>query len=466
MTVEATPEEVGAYRSFRKRLIADRSRPTYHLVNPEGRAFPADPNCAIYHKGLYHLHYIVDDGGGCSYAHVSSADMVHWRWHPLSLSPQTMGHGMFSGTCFLNKEGIPTIIYHGYQSERNQIAIAADDELDHWNAPCAIEPRIRPGQDDSHIAHWDPDCWLEGDTYYAIFGGTPGSGKPPTLMKSTDLLHWDYVGLFMGTEMPDVQADEDVSCPNFFKIGDKYMLLCISHNLGCRYYLGEWENEQFKPDFHARMNWGQKGEDLALLDFFAPESLLTPDGRRVIWAWCMGGGNSLWDGIQSLPRELSLPSDGVLRIKPLRELEQLRYGMTLESDITVESGMPYRLKDIFGDTIEIMATPAQGDAQSFGIMVHAGDNDSSGIDVAVEPANKTIKLGDTAAPLELEPREDISLRIFVDRRIVEVFVNDRQAMLKQHDYEPEDMGVCLFSRGSDTQFREITAWKMAPSNPW
>ena len=30
--------------------------------------------------------------------------------------------------------------------------------------------------------------------------------------------------------------------------------------------------------------------------------------------------------IQSLPRELSLPDDGILRISPLRELESLRQG--------------------------------------------------------------------------------------------------------------------------------------------
>ena len=100
------------YRCFRKKLIDDRTRPTYHLVNRKAPAMPGDPNGAIYYKNPFDLHYIVNDGG-YSYAHVSSNDMVHWRWHPLILTPRFTGHGMFSGTCFLNKEGIPTIIYHG-----------------------------------------------------------------------------------------------------------------------------------------------------------------------------------------------------------------------------------------------------------------------------------------------------------------------------------------------------------------
>ena len=80
------------------------------------------------------------------------------------------------------------------------------------------------------------------------------------------------------------------------------------------------------------MNW-------ARWDFFALESLLDPDGLRVMWAWCTQSkrhaevdrerdvnapmrGN-IQPAIESL-RELNLPKDGILRIRPLRELGQLR----------------------------------------------------------------------------------------------------------------------------------------------
>ena len=89
-------DELQIYRTFRNKLIADRTRPTYHLVCPEGKASPADPNGAIYWKGRYHLHFIFPGG----YAHVSSVDMVHWRWHPMT----RLGSGrMNSGGCFLNR---------------------------------------------------------------------------------------------------------------------------------------------------------------------------------------------------------------------------------------------------------------------------------------------------------------------------------------------------------------------------
>ena len=52
----------------------------------------------------------------------------------------------------------------------------------------------------------------------------------------------------------------------------------ISHENGCRYYVGEWKNEQFHPQVHERMSWVDN-------TFFAPESMADPDGRRLMWAW-------------------------------------------------------------------------------------------------------------------------------------------------------------------------------------
>ena len=92
--------------------------PIFHLLHPGpfGGA-PGDPNCAFYWKGQYHLHYIYPHKNGCAFAHVSSTDLVHWKWHPTVLEPGFTGHGMYSGTGFITKEGKPAIIYHGQGSD-------------------------------------------------------------------------------------------------------------------------------------------------------------------------------------------------------------------------------------------------------------------------------------------------------------------------------------------------------------
>jgi hypothetical protein len=94
-------------RAHREKLLSDPHRPGYHFVIPEGTAMPFDPNGAIYWKRRYHLFYIFQDKRGHNWGHVSSTDLFHWRHHPTGLVS-----GMFSGNCFLNKEGIPTICYH------------------------------------------------------------------------------------------------------------------------------------------------------------------------------------------------------------------------------------------------------------------------------------------------------------------------------------------------------------------
>ncbi|MEI8288226.1 MAG: GH32 C-terminal domain-containing protein [Verrucomicrobiota bacterium] len=427
---------------------------TFHLAHPGySKPSPFDPNCAIFWKGRYHLFYIYKQDSGFVFGHVSSTDMVHWKWHPTTLTPQMTHHGMFSGTGFFTKEGKPAIIYHGQGSGRNQIAVAEDDQLDKWSKPWKVEPIIRPDQDGSKIANWDPDAWLEGDTYYALSGGTPGSGKPLTLFKSSDLKTWNYLGLFLAHDMPDVQPTEDVSCPNFFKIGNKYMLLCISHTLGCRYYLGTWKDEKFTPDFHARMTWNGRNRD-----FFAPESVLTEDGRRVMWAWMMGPIAPM--GVQSLPRELSLPEDGVLRIKSLRELESLRFDEKRDANLTVKSDAASILKGGTGDAMELRLAIAPGKTQEFGLDVLCNTDGEKGLQIAYEAETKTLRVGQTRAPFALREGEDLVLRVFIDKNLVEVFANDRQAAVGEQNYVEGNTGIRLFSKGGDVAVKEVKSWKL------
>ena len=214
---------------------------TYHLAHPgPGGAIPGDPNCAIYYKGNYHLHYIYQSHGH-SFAHVTSEDMVHWKWQPTVLTPPLRGHGMFSGTAFLTKAGQPAIIYHGQGSNRNQIAFALDDGLNEWSRSIPVEPRDAAGKP-AEMRHWDPDCWRIGSTYYALAGG-----QNPTISTSKDLKDWEFQGELFHPDFPDdigVAKDEDVSCANMFKLDGKWMLLCISHGLGARYYLGDFKDGQ------------------------------------------------------------------------------------------------------------------------------------------------------------------------------------------------------------------------------
>ena len=458
----------------------------FHLMHPGGESLPGDPNAAFHLDGTFHLHYILrhewQGKRSFSYIHVTSPDMLHWTWHPTKLQPSFTGHGMYSGTGFLTREGKPAVIYHGEgsgssrESSRNQIAVAKDRRLSAWERPFPVEPKTADGQE-PEMRHWDPDCFLIGDTYYAISGG-----RNPTVLKSNDLRNWTYLGNFLKHDLADVDKDEDISCANFFPIDDRWMLLCISHPLGCRYYLGDWdtETEQFVPEMHARMNWRRDGQDPHSAhkprDVFAPESVLTSDGRRVMWAWLATLDDPLSrKTIQSLPRELSLGDDGGLRIKPLRELESLRHTLVSHENIDVAPATgtaggeaTKRLADLNGDAFEIRITIDRGQAEQNRLAFRLfADEKNKGLPIDLQPDSGTLRVGGTEAPFavaDLPPGQDVELRIFIDKYLVEVFAHDRQAIVAAHMDWRAASGFNACTCGAPTTITKIEIWRMKPTN--
>ncbi len=65
------------------------------------------------------------------------------------------------------------------------------------------------------------------------------------------------------------------------------------------------------------------------------------------------------------------------------------------------------------------------------------------------------------APFELKEGEDLTLRVFIDKNLVEVFANDRQAAVNALKESPlENTGAKLFAVGADVKVKAVTAWKM------
>tara|TARA_R110002049_G_scaffold4601_5_gene32270 strand:- start:384020 stop:387067 length:3048 start_codon:yes stop_codon:yes gene_type:complete len=449
-----------------------------HLMHPGGDSSPGDPNAAFCIDGTYHLHYILrhqfNGEDSFSFVHVTSDDMLHWQWQPTKLQPSFTGHGMFSGTGFVTKDGLPAVIYHGKDSGRNQIAIAKDRQLSEWNQPFPVQPMTTAG-DPAEMRHWDPDCFRVDETYYAISGGTD-----PQLMKSADLKNWTHVGDFLASSLPNVAIGEDLSCANFFPLGDRWVLLCISHPLGCRYYIGDWDRdtEQFVPERHVRMNWRRRDQpiDEMAWDFFAPESVLTGDGRRVMWSWLARPNRQLRTRtIQSLPREISLGEDGNLRIEPIRELKSLRVETETITNLTVAaSAQPFGITErtkvakLDDQAYEICATISREQAarKRFGFRLHASDT-QPGLPILIQPEYGTIRVGQSEAPFavaDLPIDEDVQLRIFVDRYLVEVFINGRQALYAANmDWQSgHDLYATTF--GADTTFDKIQIHRLRPCN--
>ena len=472
-------------QGFDDSTVTDELALNFHLMHPGEDSAPGDPNVAYCLDGVYHLHYIVrhpwkggtarlrDGKQSFCFIHVTSPDMLHWTWQTTKLQPSFTGHGIFSGTGFITREGKPAAMYPGLSDPgRTYITVAEDNRLSRWSKPYPVLPTGVP-EGKQVVLAGDPDLFQVGDTYYAY-----SAGDDLELIKSTDLVNWRYVGPLLQHNLPDVALGEDTSCANLFPLGDKWMLLCISHQIGCRYYLGDWDAqaEQFVPQVHERMNWRRAGQSLTdpvYRDFFAPESVLTADGRRVMWAWlCTADPAIDRKTVQSLPRELSLHDDGSLRIEPLRELESLRYDPVTRHDVVVSANFTIAAPE--GDAFEVRVTVdrAEAERRRFGVLLFA-DDDHEGLPVLLRPESGTICVGDTEAPFavaNLPPGEDLELRIFVDKYLVEVFVNGRQALLTVFTAYRDggnELRAYLFGRRPRTPpltLRTVEIWKLKPTN--
>ena len=283
---------------LREKLVADKHRPRYHFVPPEGRW--NDLNGMLFWKGRYHIGYLqkIRNAPGerdfSSWQHVSSRDLVHWRYHPASLREPlagTKGDYFNSGDAMEGME-VPTIIAN---MPRRGICIyqSFDDELDRWvplpqNPVIPLDPGERGERQLSsafpECVIFDPSGWKEGDTYYALIGNKnfrPGyEGDCTSLFKSRDLAHWEYVGPFYRSERRWTAEEEDCACSDFFPFGDRHMLLMHTHRPygKCQYYLGRYENERFIPERNGQLSW--LGSMLA-----GPETLADDRGRRIFMGW-------------------------------------------------------------------------------------------------------------------------------------------------------------------------------------
>jgi len=136
------------------------------------------------------------------------------------------------------------------------------------------------------------------------------------LFVSDNLKDWKYLHVFYERNAAWTDRSEDNMCPSFLPLpagpeggpaSGKHLLLFISHNKGCQYYVGDYRDDRFHPNHHGRMTWVDN-------TYFAPEALVDGQGRQIMWAWLTdnppGEKEKGWSGVYGLPRTLWLGKTG------------------------------------------------------------------------------------------------------------------------------------------------------------
>jgi sucrose-6-phosphate hydrolase SacC (GH32 family) len=129
-------------------------------------------------------------------------------------------------------------------------------------------------------------------------------------------------------------------------------------------------------------------------------------------------------------------------------------------DVAISAAAPLVLPDIAGDTLELSLVLRPGKATRLGLCVYTDQDGRGGLPITFAIAERSLRIGEIAAPLTLALGEDLALRVFLDKECVEVFANDRQAMIARHAPTAGRSRVGLISEGASATAVEVVAWRM------
>ena len=202
----------------------------------------------------------------------------------------------------------------------------------------------------------------------------------------------------------------------------------------------------------------------------------TPELKRIGWA-----------GLMSLPRVMQVAGDGSVLMEPASELETLRgrhmavSAFPLQAEIKESrvgnASSQILLDGVQGDGLEILARFQPKTARRFGILVRAAPDFTEATRIEVDVERKKLIFDNTHSSLETQVHRRVrevdftparqgmvSLRIFVDRSVIEVFADQNRACITGRAYPQRQdslqVGVCC--TGGSVLCEGIDVWKRRP----
>jgi beta-fructofuranosidase len=445
----------------RRFMAHDKHRPLFHFLPP--RNWMNDPNGLFYWQGRYHLFYQFNPYGAnwgfIHWGHASSPDMIHWRDHPIALTPEEGAgddRGCFSG-CMVADGDQPTSVYTGFIDFFNSpvlIARAKDDGLIEWEKS-PHNPVIGDKPDGVNDTDFrDPYVWRGKDRWQMVIGAGMENGESVALLyESNDLQTWEYYGpLHKARPTGDVRMWE---CPNFFQLDGKYVLLVslFPEIQGVYYYTGEYDGREFKPQTEGYLEHNRV--------FYAPQVRQFGDARTILFAWLLEGRSDTaideagWAGVQAIPRELALDEGGHLISKPVRELTLLHKNEQMFRDVRLNPGQkPTKLlegcqldvdMEIEGRggivILDMLATPDGSEFTRIGCDLESGE---VWLDTTRSSLSEEARGELQRAKLLGGSKEPVKVSVLIDSSVVEVWFNDSLS-LTGRAYPTRDDAVRVFA---------------------
>ena len=457
--------------------ISKEQKPSFHLCAPIG--WINDPNGFSTFNNEYHLFYQYHPydvvWGPMYWGHSKTNDFIKWEQLPIALAPDAsydMG-GCFSGSA-LEYDGKHVIMYTGVLDNKDEngervvrqtqcIAIGNGENYEKLECNPVITHEMLP-EGSSLEDFRDPKIWKEGEEFYCVVASRSNDGSGQILMyKSNNLKEWEFVTIVDNSKNKVGRMWE---CPDLFSLNGKNVLIISPQEVkatkegfhngsNTAYLIEKYDNEKnsFERESCNVIDFG--------LDFYAPQTLESTDGRRIMIGWMHSWenrivpGNFKWCGMMTIPRELTI-KDGCLIQNPIREIENY-YRNTVEyNNLTIKDEVS--LDGIFGRELDITIDIDGSQAEEFQIKLAKNNeyetiiNFNSKKNIIEFDRSYSGIYGDILHKREMKVRNNngkVKMRLIIDKYSVEIFANDGEHVMTSTFYTPlEATGITFVSEGN------------------
>ena len=422
-------------------------RPQFHAM-PSG-SWTNESHGMVYSGGRYHVFFQKNANGPymsrLHWGHISSENLYDWKEEPISIYPgETFDiKGCWSG-CVYENGGSSYILYTAVDNQKARIvqAKASDEALVDWGEKTVVIDGRPSGLSDDFR---DP-FYFEANGQRYIIVGTSKNGIGACTLHQLKNGTWTNDGTMFFQGSSTSQHGTFWEMPNITPMGDgRWLFTCtpLNTHAGVRTlcWVGSIGTDgKFQPS--GDMQYLEMGgisrdgygllsptiytyNDKTLLLGIVPDKLATEENFKMGWAHNF-----------SLPRELSLGTDGSLIQKPYSGLSAMRTATSVTKDLTLIG--TETLAPVSGRQIELLGefTIAEGTC-GFNFL-KSGDKQAT---LSYSPSTGILTLDYTtlnrvstdngtwsaALPKKVSPGETLKLHVFLDGSIADIFVNDMWA---------------------------------------
>ena len=474
----------------------DRHRPQYHVMPDAG--WMNEPHAPFYYQGRYHLFFQKNPFGPfwhqIHWGHWVSTDMVHWRELPIALAPEDDGlatDGIWSGSATHAPDGTPVLFFtagndKARPNQRTGMATPCDlrdPDLACWKkypTPVTLQK-----QGMGRFGEFrDPFVFRDGDRqrWFQLVGSAlPGRSGTALVYESSDLVNWKPRGpLFSIDAKPFPDIEKTWELPVLLPIGKgadgRARHVFLNDVRGQAYYwIGVFDaaSARFKPDSDAPRVF-----DVGQGHFSGPSGFVDPKtGRSIVFSIAQGERtlrdewDAGWAHNGGLPIALSLGGDGDLRLAPIGELASLRRRQLMDlRNVSVDDAAK-ALAALRGDGLEIeLELAPSSQAAKRGLSVRVAPGRAEATDLYVDGAARRLEIDRTrttegksyglqGGAFDLGS-ETLRMRVFLDRSMVEAYVNERKSLTSRaYPTRADADGLALLAAPGD-RVVSLKVWAM------